>query len=55
MRSEIDALRIRAAEYTIQGDLVSAILLDTIATALERGIQWSELLDDVQVRAPYLN
>jgi hypothetical protein len=55
MHSEIDALRIRAADYAAQGDIVSAILLDALAVALEHGQTWSELLDDVQVRVPDLN
>jgi shikimate kinase len=53
--SEIEQLRTAANELAAQGDVLSAMILDDIAYLLARGHEWKNLLDDVQVREPYLN
>lgn len=52
---EANELHACAAERAAHGDVVSAIVIDALAIALERGKTWPELLDDIQVRVPYLN
>lgn len=52
---EISDLRMRANELAVEGDVVGAMMLDDIAYALEHGRDWSELLDDVAVRPPYVS
>ena len=55
MSREIALLRDRANDLAEQGDILGAMMLDGIALLLERGVPWPRLLDDVDVRAPFLN
>lgn len=48
-------LRVRASELASEGDVLSAMILDEYARLLDQGHSWEQLLDDVDVRAPYLN
>lgn len=55
MSQEIALLRQSANDLAEQGDIVAALILDDIACLLERGHVWEQLLDDVAIRAPYVN
>jgi hypothetical protein len=52
---EIQDLKFCATVLAIEGDLVSAGILKDIALLLRHGHTWSEMLDDVVVRAPFVN
>src|ERR1700730_15322278 len=44
-----------ANQLAAKGYIVEAMHVDSCAYLLEHGFTWSQMLDDVTVRAPYLN